>query len=388
MSLLKDESRSPADIGSNPSPWAGLVVLCAGTSWDTGWYPEKHIATRIASRFPILYVDPPTTLTSMLRAGKRSSGLRVVRPGIAVLTPITLPAASWKPMRGASIALVKEHIRRAVAALGQRRAKAFIVSNHENLFGSVPADRSILYATDNFVSGAELMGLSRDYLKVQENAQARNADTIVVVTEELQSHWSKFGHAPVLVPNGCDTERFRDVDAEAWPLDVDLPRPIAGVFGHLSERIDLSFLEATADRGVSLLLVGSRKPSFSLESLTARSNVRYLGPKPFESMTGYLRAIDVGLTPYTQSDFNRASFPMKTIEYLAAGRPAVATSLPAVKWLNSEYITSSDTASDFADATVALLRRGRSEELSRNCQAFAQKHSWKVRAEQFASLID
>ncbi|WP_436083696.1 glycosyltransferase [Pararhizobium sp. LjRoot235] len=113
---------------------------------------------------------------------------------------------------------------------------------------------------------------------------------------------------------------------------VDLPRPIAGVFGHLSERIDLALLEATADRGVSLLLVGSRKPSFSLESLTARSNVRYLGPKPFESMTGYLRAIDVGLTPYTQSEFNRSSFPMKTIEYLAAGRPAVATSLPAVKW--------------------------------------------------------
>jgi teichuronic acid biosynthesis glycosyltransferase TuaH len=171
-------------------------------------------------------------------------------------------------------------------------------------------------------------------------------------------------------------------------LDVDLPRPIAGVFGHLSERIDLTFLEATADRGVSLLLVGSRKPSFSLESLTARSNVRYLGPKPFESMTGYLRAIDVGLTPYTQSEFNRASFPMKTIEYLAAGRPAVATSLPAVKWLNSEYITSKDTASDFADATATLLRRGRSEELSRNCREFAQKHSWRVRAEQFAALID
>jgi teichuronic acid biosynthesis glycosyltransferase TuaH len=388
MSLLEDVSQSTSDIGSTLSSWAGLVVFCAGTSWDTGWYPEKHIATRLASRFPILYVDPPTTLTSVLRGGRRAPGLRLVQPGIAVLTPITLPAASWKLMRSASLALVKGQIRRAVTALGQQKAKTFIVSNHENLFGSVPAERSILYATDNFVSGAELMGLSRDYLKAQETAQARNADTVVVVTEDLKRHWGKFGHTPVLVPNGCDTERFRDVDTEAWPLDVDLPRPIAGVFGHLSERIDLALLEATADRGVSLLLVGSRKPSFSLESLTAKTNVRYLGPKPFETMARYLRAIDVGLTPYTQSEFNRSSFPMKTIEYLAAGRPAVATSLPAVRWLNSEYITSTDTPSDFADATVRLLKQGRSDTLTRNCRAFAQKHSWGVRAEQFAALID
>lgn len=388
MSLLEGVSRSSADIGPKPSSWAGLVVFCAGTAWDTGWYPEKHIATRIASRFPILYVDPPTTLTSVLRGGKRVPGLRFVQPGIAVLSPITLPAASRKLMRNASLALVKGWIRRAVAALGQHRAKAFIVTNHENLFGSIPADRSILYATDNFVDGAELMGLSRNYLKAQEAAQARNANTVIVVTEELRARWAKLGHTPLLIPNGCDTERFRDVDAEAWPPDVDLPRPIAGVFGHLSERIDLALLEATADRGVSLLLVGSRKPSFSLESLTARSNVKYLGPKPFESMTGYLRAIEVGLTPYTQSEFNRSSFPMKTIEYLAAGRPAVATSLPAVRWLNSEYITSTDTPSDFADATATLLGRGRSEELVRNCQAFAEKHSWRVRAEEFAALID
>ncbi|MDA9504730.1 hypothetical protein XI09_08300 [Bradyrhizobium sp. CCBAU 11386] len=263
-----------------------------------------------------------------------------------------------------------------------------VVATGENLFGVFPADRLILYATDNFVSGAALMGLSADYLRAQEAAQARDAQKVVVVTEELRSHWAGLGHDPVLIPNGCDTERFRDVDAENWPEDVELPRPIAGVFGHLSERIDLSLLEATADRHVSLLLVGSRKPSFSLDSLTSRPNVRYLGPKPFESMNRYLSAIDVGLTPYTQSEFNRSSFPMKTIEYLAAGRPAVATSLPAVKWLNCEYIIAKDTAEDFAQATKSLLMRGRSQEIASGCRAFAEKHSWNVRAEEFGALLD
>ena len=134
-----------------------------------------------------------------------------------------------------------------------------IVATGENLFGVIPADRLILYATDNFVSGANLFGVSADYLRAQEVAQARDAQQVVVVTEELRSHWARLCHDPILIPNGCDTDRFRNVDAEDWPEEVQLPRPIAGVFGHLSERIDLSVLEATADRHVSLLLVGSLK---------------------------------------------------------------------------------------------------------------------------------
>ena len=33
----------------------------------------------------------------------------------------------------------------------------------------------------------------------------------------------------------------------------------------------------------------------------------------------------VGLTPYRDSMFNRRSYPLKTLEYLAAGVPVVAT---------------------------------------------------------------
>ena len=78
---------------------------------------------------------------------------------------------------------------------------------------------------------------------------------------------------------------------------------------------------------------------------------------------------------------------MKTIEYLAAGRPAVVTSLPAVKWLNCEYIIAKDLAEDFAQATELLLLRGRSQETASGCRAFAEKHSWNVRAEAFAALL-
>ena len=128
-----------------------------------------------------------------------------------------------------------------------------------------------------------------------------------------------------MIPNGCEAEHFATADRASPPQDVHLEGPVAGFIGHMSERIDLAMLEAVASSGVSLLLVGPRQKTFEiakLDRLLALPNVQWVGPKEFEELPSYLRVIDVGLTPYSQSDFNRASFPLKTLEYLAAGRPS------------------------------------------------------------------
>ena len=82
-----------------------------------------------------------------------------------------------------------------------------------------------------------------------------------------------------------------------------------------------------------MLFVGPRHFTFEMERierLLEQPNVQWVGPKPFESLPTYLRAIDVGVTPYTDTAFNRGSFPLKTLEYLAAGRGVVArTSRPS-----------------------------------------------------------
>ncbi|MGF9764878.1 glycosyltransferase [Microvirga sp. 0TCS3.31] len=261
------------------------------------------------------------------------------------------------------------------------------MANHTNLFDAIEAEQRIMYAADNFVAGAGLMGLDRKYLLNEEHKQATRVDRVIVVTEHLSQHWRELGHEPILIPNGCDTERFADVDAAPWPDDVNLPSPIAGVFGHISRRIDLSLLEAVADRGSSLLLVGSVQSSFDLSQLLTRKNVRYLGRKPFELMPSYLRAIDVGLTPYSDSEFNQASFPLKTLEYLAAGRGAVSTNLSAVRWLNTGLIATAQNPRSFANAVEQTLAQPRTPQLLQRRQTFAQTHSWSARAEHFARVL-
>jgi teichuronic acid biosynthesis glycosyltransferase TuaH len=97
--------------------------------------------------------------------------------------------------------------------------------------------------------------------------------------------------------------------------------------------------------------------------------------------------IDLGLTPYAGSDFNRASFPLKTLEYLAGGRGVVATDLPAVQWLASPLITTAAGPDDYAAAVLRALDEPRTPALVAARRALASRHGWAARTAEFAAAL-
>jgi teichuronic acid biosynthesis glycosyltransferase TuaH len=113
--------------------------------------------------------------------------------------------------------------------------------------------------------------------------------------------------------------------------------------------------------------------------------VNWVGPIEFARLPGFLKAMDVGITPYVDSAFNRASFPLKTLEYLAAGIPAVSTDLPAVRWLGTDMISVAQ-ASNFGAVTRSVALQNDPAAVQRRI-AFAGSHSWVRRADAFAQAI-
>ena len=97
--------------------------------------------------------------------------------------------------------------------------------------------------------------------------------------------------------------------------------------------------------------------------------------------------IDVGLVPYGDTEFNKYSFPMKTLEYLAAGRPVVATSLPAIRSLDTDLVTLADTPSAFAASVAEDAPLARVPELVARRRGFAGEHSWGERAARLSELL-
>ncbi|MGZ8734385.1 MAG: glycosyltransferase [Acidimicrobiia bacterium] len=370
-----------------PGDWSDAVVLCAGTPWDGNRFPDQHIAERLARNTPVIYVDPPTWRGHF--PTREPGALELLAPGLARLRPYGVPGVERALLYQVNERMTRRAIAAALRAL-DASAAALVLACCRDLLGAAGERLSVFYGTDDFVAGAELMGVPEARLRRREARNLQRADRVVAVSETLAEKWRGLGAQVDLIPNGVDDALFAHVDERPFPDDVVLPGPIAGFVGHLSNRIDLSLLETLSARGVSILLVGPRQASFEMERigrLLEQPNVQWVGPKPFTALPAYLGAIDVGLTPYTDTAFNRGSFPLKTLEYLAAGRAVVATDLPSVRSLDTELIRIASGPEAFAAAVAAAFAEVRTPDLVGARRAFARVHSWDARADSFSQVL-
>ncbi|MGH3935405.1 MAG: glycosyltransferase [Pseudonocardiaceae bacterium] len=300
------------------------------------------------------------------------------------------PGPSRAGLRHLAPWLVRRTARRAVNRLGGS-VSAVIATTLDDVLCSMPGARTLFYGTDDHVAGAESHGIPRERWLRAEQRQLQHADVVAAVSPALQERYAAYGREAALVPNGCDPAIYADVDSMSWPADVHLAGPIAGLVGHIGQRVDLALLEAVADTGCSLLLVGPWDPSYEqirFPALAARPNVCWVGAKKLAELPAYLRIIDVGLTPYADSDLNRSSFPLKTLEYIAAGSGVVSTDIPAVAWLQSEHVTIARSPSEFADAARQQLALPRSADMITHRRRFSEQHCWARRATDLADLLE
>jgi teichuronic acid biosynthesis glycosyltransferase TuaH len=373
-----------------------LVVLCAANNWDSMVVADQHIAMQLARHTPVLYVDPPLSRLTPRNRPELADALdgprlRPLAPNLVRLTPVVQPGPHRPALLGLTTWLVRRHLRAAVEELGlpvRALLNAWPLLGVEGACGEA---LTTFWAQDDFTGGAELFGLDGERLAAGEVRRALGADLVIAANPGVAERWAEAGRSVELIPYGCDAERFAAVDEHPPADDVGLDGPIAGVVGQFNARTDLALLEAVARRGRSLLLVGPLVEGWAdttrFERLVALPNVRWVGRRPFEALPSYLRLIDVGLVPYADTAFNRGSFPLKTLEYLAAGRRVVATDLPAMRSLATDLIVVAEGPEAFADAVDAALAGTPTAGERAERRSFAQARSWSVRATEIARAI-
>ncbi|MEU5878047.1 glycosyltransferase [Spirillospora sp. NPDC047279] len=381
-----------------------MIVYFGGTAYDGVAGTDRQLADRLDVLEPVLYVDPPVSvLTPLLRpqlAGSlRGSALRREDTGVWRLRPRVLPGAYRPGMHRVTAALVRRAARRAARRAGDR-VSAVVVATSLDVVAAVPGARTLYYATDDIVAGADLIRLPRRRLAAVRDRMLARADVVAVVSPALADLCRERGREAELVPNGCAPEVYEGIGTAPWPADVPRfdGRPAAGFTGHINGRIDLGLLEAVADAGHPLVLVGPHDPGYEpdrFRALCDRPGVCWTGRKPFADMPSYLSTIEVGLTPYLLDGFNRASFPIKTLDYLAAGRAVVSTDLPATRWLRADgdgegaaLVRAEATTAEFVRAVGEELAAGASPGLRARRRRFAARHTWTGRARTLADLLD
>jgi teichuronic acid biosynthesis glycosyltransferase TuaH len=393
------------------------IVWIANQLWeDPG--TDRRLAKEMERHARILWVDPPISPATPTQ--RRFGARRTIRPILSPmseyvirLTPTALPGMRRFGVWTTTGPLVRAQVRWALRRTGIEPF-AVVSTTLEDVLGRWGSGVvSVLHGTDDYVAGAELMRMPASRLRFQERRAVHRADVVTALSPLLAGRWAALRGAPVpLIPNGCTPVRASTHSLD--PAIRDLRRPVVGLVGRLNARIDMDLIEAIANAGFSLLIVGphdSRWESQRFAALTARPGVKYVGRVTQDEAPAYIAATDVGITPYLDSPFNRASFPLKTLDYLSAGRPAVSTALPAARWLLDDLTRShhgalpdrilalADDHVTFIDALrhiaggpsmPAQSERGfvdRESGQAERCRAFAARHSWSRRADALAAAI-
>lgn len=130
------------------------------------------------------------------------------------------------------------------------------------------------------------------------------------------------------VPSSVDADHFRRArEPLPQPPGVDgVPTPRLGFYGVLDERLDAELLADVADARPEwqIVLVGP-VVKIPIASLPRRSNLHYLGQRPYAELPAHLASWDVCLLPFARNPATRLISPTKTLEYMAAEKPIVST---------------------------------------------------------------
>ena len=121
--------------------------------------------------------------------------------------------------------------------------------------------------------------------------------------------------------------------------------------------------------------------------LRGLANVQLGGPVPYAGAPAVVRGFDVGLIPYRLGGLVDYVHPKKCYEYLAAGRPVVATPLPSLVSLGAPLRLAAGPLA-FAAAIQAALAEADDAGVVGARRAVALANNWGRRGAQLHALLD
>jgi glycosyltransferase involved in cell wall biosynthesis len=198
----------------------------------------------------------------------------------------------------------------------------------------------------------------------------------------------------VLCPNAVNYEHFyrarrttqRLAPQELQPL-LASGKPIIGYHGALATWFDYDLLElaASARQDLNFVLIGPDHDHTLPEALLNRSNIHWLGMKPYQFLPDYLRYFDAAMIPFQLTEITHATSPIKLFEYFAAGKPVVITAMQE-SMRYPGVLVASDPQDFLFKIDQALQLRSDQAFLGLSDQ-IARQNTWDARARQMLEII-
>jgi len=378
------------------------------------WYTDigsncKSIAVELAKNNKVLYINMPLDRNTMWQmkddkniqrhidiAKNKKDNLFEIQPNLWNYYPTEiLESVNWIPfpflfsiLNKRNNKLFAKAIRKAVQKMG---FADYILFNDNDIFRSfylkdlLKPKMYIYYIRDNLT----VVDYWKRHGKRVEPQHMAKADLVAANSVYLAEYAKQHNKNSYYIGQGCDISLFDASKQHELPEDLkNIPHPIVGYVGAIfSLRIDEKVIQLIAKSlpDYSIVLIGPEDDLFLKSSLHQQPNVYFLGKKPLSSLSSYLFYFDVCINPQLINEVTIGNYPLKVDEYLAMGKPVVATKTHAMQIFGKDAYTAEGPGE-----YPALIKKASQEDNADRRQrriALAHSHTWENSVEQLSLAI-
>ncbi len=382
--------RSDALNQLNSMPESPSIVLLSNVRWDALWEYSHALATLFANAgYPTVFVEttgmrnPPLGKTTGRRVLKRLLNVRSggkkpasLSPNLTVYSPLVVPPTYGVFRRINRLLFVPRIIRdlrRLISTAPVVIAFAPTQTTLDLVSGLEP-QLTWYHCTLNY---EEIPDAPID-IKDTEQQLLRAAGIATVDSGFLKDKHHGVRPNMTHIEGGVDFELFRRADT--GPLKS--PARVLYYFGRAYEPwFDFDLAREVAGAGFTVRMLGTlSEPSFA-----KTPGVEFLGEVSHRALPEHLREADALIIPYQITPFTRGTFPAKTYESLATGKPVVATPLPDLGPLD-EHVYLGNGPKEFVEI-IRCLHESETPEKRRTRIELARRNSWEARFARFEEIL-
>ena len=386
-------------------------ILIAQQEWELNLGSNaRNLAVEFSKSKPVIYVNPAIDMNSVLKQiatphGKKrlklalGLGENTVKAGhnLWVHTPQTISYSINRITNNKIYNFLNKRngkaffdsLKKAIEKLQWKPEKCIVLNDSQMFTGLFTKEYlqpllSFYYIRDNLIE--------HPYFKfhgsIIEPLTVEKADAVFANSAYLADYARNHHKTSLDIGQGCETDMYNAFAERIEPKDLaEIPYPRIGYVGFLTgERLDISLLEKLAEerKDWQIVLIGPEEIMFQQSKLHHMPNVHFLGSKKPAELPSYIQFIDVCINPQLINALTIGNYPRKIDEYLAMGKPTVATETPAMKMFLPHvelatgvtgYIKAIENALQFQenDKKIAAI----------NC---AKSHTWEACVEKIYAV--
>lgn len=239
--------------------------------------------------------------------------------------------------------------------------------------------------------------------KYIESQNIKYADRALSINEGLREYAIQMGateEKTAVIRAGVDLERFvsdgrEEVRKKYGIVDGDIVLFFMGWLYDFSGLKEVALELARCENNhIKLLVVGKGNLWDALQEIRKKCGLEQklimVDWIPYEDVPKYLSAADICILPAYNNDIMRNIVPIKMYEYMASGKPVVATLLPGIvkEFGDNNGVLYVERPEDTLSNVVQLMENGYIMTEGKKAKHFVEKNSWHDITNEFEKILE